>query len=297
MIWGTTWSVIQIGLQSIPPFTGVALRFAISGALLLGLARARGIRLGQSRRERRLWWVNGLLGFAVAYGVVYWAEQWVPSGLAAVLFAVYPLIVAILAHFFLTSERLHPREVVGILLGFTGVGVIFLEDFTALGGPQVAVAALVMLLSPLASGSASVCIKRWGQGIHPFSIAAVPMLVAAGAMAILALVLERGASITWDRTAVLTLLYLSIVGSALTFSLYFWLLSHLPAKRLALIAYVIPVVAVGIGVLRGEPFTLQILAGSAVVVLGVALAVSRQRPDPPPPGTGRFAPGGLRSSS
>ncbi len=271
-IWGTTWSVIQIGLQGIPPFTGVAIRFAISGALLLGLAWARGIRLGQSRRERRLWWANGLLGFAVAYGVVYWAEQWVPSGLAAVLFAVYPLIVAILAHFFLTSERLHPREMVGILLGFTGVGVIFLEDFGALGGPQVAVGALVLLLSPLASGTATVAVKRWGRGIHPFSIAAVPMLIAAGTMAILALDLERGAGITWNRTSVLALLYLSIVGSAVTFSLYFWLLSHLPAKRLALIAYAIPIVAVGIGVLRGETFTLHLLAGSAVVVFGVALA-------------------------
>ncbi len=296
-IWGTTWSVIQIGLRGIPPFTGVAIRFAISGLLLLVIARARGIRLGRTRRERRLWWGNGLFGFALAYGVVYWAEQWVPSGLAAVLFAVYPLIVAILAHFFLTSEKLHPREVIGALLGFTGVGVIFLEDFTALGGSQVAVGAAVLLLSPLASGTATVSVKRWGHGIHPFSIAAVPMLVAAGATAILALVLERDAVITWDRTSVLALLYLSVVGSALTFSLYFWLLSHLPAKRLALIAYVIPIVAVGIGVLRGEPFTLHLLAGSAVVVFGVALAVSPRRPDPAPPRTGRFAPGDLRSSS
>jgi drug/metabolite transporter (DMT)-like permease len=276
VIWGTTWSVIQIGLQGIPPFTGVAIRFAIAGLLLLGIARARGIRLGQTRRERRLWWGNGLLGFAVAYGVVYWAEQWVPSGLAAVLFAIYPLVVAILAHFFLKSEKLHRREVVGILLGFSGVGLIFLEDFTALGGPQVAVGAAVLLLSPLASGAATVSVKRWGHGIHPFSIAAVPMLVAAGTMAILALILERGASITWDRTSVLALLYLSIVGSALTFSVYFWLLSHLPAKRLAFLAYVIPIVAVGIGVLRGETFTPQVLVGSAVVVLGVALA-SRSR--------------------
>jgi drug/metabolite transporter (DMT)-like permease len=81
--------VIQIGLAGIPPFTGVALRFAISGLLLLGLALASGIRLGRSRRELHLWWANGACSFAVAYGAVYWAEQWVPSGLAAVLFAVY----------------------------------------------------------------------------------------------------------------------------------------------------------------------------------------------------------------
>jgi drug/metabolite transporter (DMT)-like permease len=271
-VWGTTWSVIQIGLRGIPPFTGVAVRFAISGALLLGIAFALGIRLGRTPVERWLWLGNGLFGFAVAYGVVYWSEQWVPSGLAAVLFAVYPLIVSVLAHFMLTNEKLQRSDMLGTLLALAGVGIIFLEDLTALGGPQVAVGAAVLLLSPLASGLATVSLKRWGGGIHPFSLAAVPMLVASATTGALAFRFEREIEITWDRTSVLALLYLSIFGSALTFSLYFWLLSHLPASRLALIAYVIPVVAVGIGVLRGEPFTTQILVGSAVVVLGVALA-------------------------
>jgi drug/metabolite transporter (DMT)-like permease len=264
--------VIQIGLEGIPPFTGVALRFAISGSLLLGIALARGIRLGAHRRERHLWWANGLLSFAVSYGVVYWAEQWVPSGLTAILFAVYPLIVAVMAHFVLPGEALSPREVLGILIGFGGVGVIFSEDLAALGGPEVAVGAAVMLISPLAAAGGSVAVKRWGEGIHPLSIAAVPMLVASATMTVPAVGLERTMTITWDAVSVAALLYLAIVGSAVTFSLYFWLLSQLPAKRLALIAYVIPVIAVGIGVLRGEPLTLRVLAGAACVVAGVALA-------------------------
>ena len=96
LIWGTTWAAIQIGLQGIAPFTGVALRFAIAAAVLLAFVRALRIRLGTSRRERGLWLVNGGLAFSVSYAVVYWAEQWVPSGLAAVLFATYPLFVALL---------------------------------------------------------------------------------------------------------------------------------------------------------------------------------------------------------
>lgn len=272
LIWGTTWSVIQIGLVGIPPFTGVAVRFAISGSLLLGLALASGIRLGTTRRERHLWWANGMLSFAVSYGVVYWAEQWVPSGLAAILFAVYPLIVAILAHFVLPGEALRVREVVGVLIGFGGVGVIFSEDLSALGGPQVALGAAVMLLSPLAAAGGSVAVKRWGGGVHPLSVAAVPMLVAAVVMAVPAVALEHDRTITLDAVSVSALLYLAIAGSAVTFSLYFWLLSHLPAKRLALIAFVIPVIAVGIGVLRGEPLTARMLVGAAAVVTGVALA-------------------------
>jgi drug/metabolite transporter (DMT)-like permease len=257
----------------------VSLRFAISGVLLLWLARVRGIRLGTSRRERHLWWVNGLFSFAVAYGVVYWAEQWVPSGLAAVLFAVFPLFVAILAQIALPGESLTLREVLGILIGFGGVGVIFSEDLAALGGRQVAIGAVIMLLSPLASAGGSVIVKRWGGGIHPFSLAAVPMLVASAAMAVPAAGLERGRQISWDTVSVLALLYLAIAGSAVTFSVYFWLLSHMPVKRLALIAYVVPVIAVGVGVLRGEPLTPRMLAGAVGVVAGVALAGAQRSND------------------
>jgi drug/metabolite transporter (DMT)-like permease len=275
LIWGTTWSVIQIGLEGIPPFTGVALRFTIAGLLLLALALARGVRLGAERHEMRLWIANGVLSFAVSYGIVYWAEQTVPSGLTAVLFAVYPLFVAILAHFALPGERANAREVVGVLIGFGGVGVIFSEDLAALGGPGVALGAAVMLLAPLAAAGGSVAVKKWGGRIHPLSIAAVPMLVGAAVIAVPAVGVERGVPIRWDVVSVAALLYLAIAGSAVTFSLYFWLLAQLPAKRLALIAYVIPVIAVGVGVMRGEPVTARILAGAVCVVVGVALARTR----------------------
>ena len=273
MIWGTTWAAIQVGLRGVPPFTGVALRFALSGLVLLALALAHGVPLGRMPRERRLWITNGVLTFTISYGIVYWSEQWVPSGLAAVLFAVYPLIVAILAHFFLPGESLGRRELGGIAVGFLGVGVIFSEDLSRLGGPEVALGAIVLLLSPLASAAGSVAVKRWGAGIHPFSISAVPMLVSAVVLGLVAATLERDRTVTWDRSAVLALLYLALVGSALTFTVYFWLLARLPAKRLALIAYVIPVVAVGVGLLRGERLTWRVVAGALSVVAGVALAV------------------------
>jgi len=275
LIWGSTWSVIQIGLRGVPPFTGVAVRFAIAAALLLLLIRVRRIRLGQVAHERRLWLVNGVLAFSISYGVVYWAEQWVPSGLTAVLFATYPLFVGILAHFILPQEALTKPEVIGSLIGFAGVGLIFSEDFAALGGRAVAVASVVMLISPLVSALASVLVKRWGAGVHPFSLTAVPMAMTAVMMGLLAWGFERDRPVVWDGVSVSALLYLAVFGSAVTFSLYYWLLSHLPAKRLALIAYIIPVEAVLIGALRDEPLTAKTLLGSALVVGGVALAVHR----------------------
>ena len=278
VIWGTTWAVIQIGLEGIPPMSGVALRFAIASALLLAAAYIMGVRLGKTRREKALWLVNAALSFSISYGVVYWCEQWVPSGLTAVLFATNPLFVAIFAHLLLPSESLNRAEVTGILLGFGGVAFIFSEDFRALGGDQVAMAAAVMLVSPLAAAIGSVAVKRWGKGIHPVSLSAVPMAITAGVLGALAVTFEGNQNITWNTTSIAALLYLAIFGSVITFTLYFWLLAHLPAKRLALIAYVIPLVAVGIGTIRGEPMTARILIGAIFVVAGTALAIHRLPP-------------------
>jgi len=268
--------MIQVGLQGLPPFTAVAMRFAIASTVLFAAALAMRVRLGRTRRERWLWACNGIFSFTISYGVVYWCEQWIPSGLAAVLFATYPLFVSLLAHAALPAESLSMHEVVGVLVGFGGVAVIFSEDFTALGGQQVAIASMVMLVSPLSSAFSSVAVKRWGAGIHPLSLTVVPMAMTSGIMAALALSLERGARMTFDASSIVTLLYLAIPGSAVTFSLYYWLLSHMPAKRLALIAYVVPVVAVVIGVMRGEPLTARMLAGAALVIGGVAMAVHRR---------------------
>jgi drug/metabolite transporter (DMT)-like permease len=204
---------------------------------------------------------------------VYWSEQWIPSGLAAVLFATYPLFVALLAHLMLPGESMSLVELAGVVAGFGGVGVIFSEDLAALGGPGVALAAAVMLVSPVVSAIASVAIKRWGEEIHPFSISGVPMLIASGAMGLLSLAVERDRDLVWTRSNVSALLYLALFGSAITFTMYYWLLARIAAKRAALISYLIPVVAVARGTARGEAFTGRMLAGSALVVAGVAVAV------------------------
>lgn len=273
VIWGTTWSAIQVGLERIPPLGGVAIRFLLAGALLWAIARARGVRLGRKKYEKTLWWINAGLAFALSYGIVYWAEQWIPSGLAAVLFATYPLFVGLIAHLALPGERLTAGEGFGMVLGFAGVATIFSADFGTLGGRHVFVASIVMLGSPAAAAIATVCVKRWGGSIHPLSLTAVPMIMAGAAMGLVALVFERGRAYTWDGPAIGALLYLAVIGSAVTFTLYYWLLAHLPAKRLALIAYLIPLIAVTIGTLRGEKLTSRILLGSVTVIAGVALAL------------------------
>jgi len=273
VIWGTTWSAIQIGLETTPPLGGLALRFLLAGALLWCIARARGIPLGRQKYEKALWWINAALSFALSYGIVYWAAQWIPSGLVSVLFATYPLFIALFAQIALPGERLSRGEGVGMLLAFAGVVAIFSADFSALGGRQGFIAAVVMLGSPAAAAIATIYVKRWGKTIHPFSLTAIPMLLAGAAMGGVALLFERGKTYVWDGPAIGVLLYLAVIGSALSFTLFYWLLAYLAAKRMALITYLVPLIAVTIGTLRGERLTTRILLGSATVIVGVALAL------------------------
>ncbi|MEJ2581278.1 MAG: DMT family transporter, partial [Acidobacteriota bacterium] len=180
LVWGTTWAAITISLRGIPPFTGVALRFAIAAFLLIAYAWMKQIPLrAVEPQHRRLTMLHSLFTFCVSYGVVFWAEQWVPSGLASVLFATFPLLVAVLAHFVLPEERMTVSVFFGTALGFAGIAVIFAEDFDLLGGPMVGLASVVMLLSPLAGAAVSVSVKKWGSGMRPIAFNAVAMVMAA----------------------------------------------------------------------------------------------------------------------
>lgn len=274
LVWGTTWSAITISLRGVPPFTGVAVRFVIAALILLAYARVMEIPLAAaSRRHRRLRVLHAALTFCASYGLVFWSEQWVPSGLASVLFATFPLLVAILAHFALPGERMTAPALTGTVLGFAGIAVIFAEDFELLGGSAVAAASLVMLLSPLVAAVVSVAVKRWGSGMHPVPFNAVAMAMAAVFMGAFAAAVERHRPVTLDAAPVVALLYMAVVGTAITFPLYFWLLEHMEARQVALIGYGTPVVALLIGAgFMSEPTTARTWVGSAMVVVGVAVA-------------------------
>jgi drug/metabolite transporter (DMT)-like permease len=174
--------------------------------------------------------------------------------------------------------------VTGLLLGFLGVAVIFSDDLRLLGSERVRAAATVMLASPLASALASVAVKRWGAGVHPVSLAAVPMLICAAVVGPVALVVERDRPLVLDARSVAALLYLAVFGSALTFTVYYWLLARVSASRASLISYTIPIVAVAVGALAlDEPIRPRMITGSALVLAGVgAVTVFRPRGRPLP---------------
>ncbi len=277
LVWGTTWGAIRIALEGFPPLLGVAVRFTIAGVVLLAWALARGIRLGRSGREWGLWISNALLTFVGSYSIVYWAEQRVPSGLASILFATFPLWVVLLARALVPEERTSARRLVGVVAGFAGVAVLFSEDLDRTLGAGADLAALSLLGAALLSALGSVILKRYGRGIRIESLAGPPMLITG---------LILGPVAWWwngERVAAhasapwLATLYLALVGSAATFPVYFWLLSRRSVVSAALVSYTAPVVAVGVGVVAlHEPLSARMVVGAALVLGGVAGALGRR---------------------
>ena len=279
LIWGSTWVVIKGGLQDLPPFTSVAVRFALAAAGMSLLAALFSKREGGSDPAPSLSLVLGLVNFGVSYGIVYWSETRLPSGLVALLWAVFPLCVAFWSRLLLPSpERLSPRQ----WLGFLGVGSLFATDLRAIGS-EAAGAGAILLLSPLVSALGTTYVKKHGGGTSSLKLNRNGMWIGAALLGASALLFERDAPIAWTAGAILSVLYLSIFGTVIAFGLYFWLLRHTAANRLSVISYVTPAIALALGLLfKDEPVTPFTLAGLASILAGVFLVHrggGRKRPE------------------
>ena len=201
VIWGSTWPIIKIGFDALPPFLSAGSRFLVSGIVLFGLSWLQGVRLPRSGRAHLGLLGHGIVGIGLSYGVVYWGEQYIPAGLSAVLFATNPLFVLLLAHFVLASEPITLRKLLGVTLGFVGVLFIF-KDELQLPDRMSEVAAAVTLVSPFVAAISVVGIKRWGQHLHPYNLTALPMTYAAGALLVVSVLTEDLSTVRWTGTAI-----------------------------------------------------------------------------------------------
>jgi drug/metabolite transporter (DMT)-like permease len=283
LIWGSTWLVIQEGLDDLPPLTSAGVRFALAFAVMLFFAPRLARREGGGAPPARLWILVGTLNFAVSYAIVYVTETVLPSGLVAVLWAVFPLMAAVPGHFVL-GERLGVRQISGLLLGFVGTCLLFGTDITEFGAAEGELlgpigAALLLLLSPLVSVVGQTCVKLWGTRTSSALLNRNAMGLGALLLLAAALVFERDATSRWTPAALGSIAYLAVVGTCLAFTLYHWLLRYADVTRLSVITYVTPVVALALGwAVRSEELTAGTLGSAGLVLVGVALVGTRSRP-------------------
>jgi len=273
LIWGSTWLVIREGLDDVPPFTSAAIRFIVAGVAMTGLTALFGAKEGGDAPPTWLWVVLGLCNFAASYGIVYRSETILPSGLVSLLWGIFPMLMAVAAHFYLPGERLARAQWLGFLFGFLGLALLFVTDLRKFG-PQGGPAALVLFLSPLVSTVGNTVVKKYGGRTNSLALNRNAMLLGGVVLGALAWLTERGAHGRWTAGALASVAYLALFGTVLTFGLYFWLLRYVEAHKMSLIAYVTPAIALTLGPLvRNEPMTTNTIAGAACILFGVILVV------------------------
>ena len=277
-IWGSTWLFIKLGLADLPPLTFAGIRFLIASLILSALILARGVRWPRSRRDWYLIAIVGLLQFTLNYGLVFWGEQYIPSGLAAVLQSTFPAFGLVIAHLYLPYERLTTRKVFGVLMGVVGVAIIFSDQLT-IAGHLALLGSVALVASAFFGAYSNVLVKAYAREIDPQVLAAGQMIFGFPPLLILGIVTEGNPfRFHWTMTAVISLAYLVVVGSVIAFALYYWLVRHMEVTKTMLIALVTPVVAVVLGMIAlHEKLNWRLFVGAACIISGIGLIVLRNR--------------------
>jgi drug/metabolite transporter (DMT)-like permease len=271
LIWGSTWLAIKIGLQSITPFFGIAIRFTIASAILSLIMMLRGEKIAIDRTSKLLYLNLGILSFSFPFALVYWGEQYIASGLASVLFAAYPFVVAFGSHLFLSDEKLDIAKSLGILLGFVGVIIIFWADFKLNNASTLGMVAV--LASTIMQGASLVMVKKMNHPISSMSLSLGGMIVGISIMLPLAFIFEDYSALHFDIRGLGSILYLGTFGTVVTFVVYYWLLKRVEVIYLSLVSFVTPIIAVLLGaVWLAESLSIKTFLGAGIVLVGIITA-------------------------
>lgn len=277
-VWGSTFLAIRIGVLAMPPLLFAAMRFLAAGLLLFGWMLGRGEPIPRVRE-----WVSAaLLAFLIFfcdYGLLFWAERRVPSGVAAVIMATIPAFIAIAEILLLKTRKFTFRLAAALLMGILGVVVLLSHAMDAGGAPVDRLGAISLIVASLSWSVASV-ISRKLQLPQAKAMSSGMQMLLGGVMLSIA-VLATGGLDNFDARKVsmaawLSLIYLIVFGSIVGFTAYMWLLQHESPTKVGTYAYVNPAVAVLIGFfVGGEPLGMRTISGTVFILLSVLL-ITRQ---------------------
>ena len=279
VVWSSTWLAIKIGLRDLPPISYAAIRFLIAIVVLLAVSIGRARLIPGNRTEYIILAWTGVLMFTVNYALLFWGELHVSSGLAAVLQATIPIFGMVFAHLMLPSEPMRWQRLAGAFVALAGVAVICarLLDFS---GPMAFWGGLGIVVGAAGAAYSNVLLKQRPIQLGPAMIAAWQMIFGTAPLLLIGWTVEGNpARFHWTAMSVFCLLYLAIVGSALTFILLYWLLPQMSATNLQTISLITPPGAIMLGwLVGGETFPLWSLLGACFVLAGVWIIFRRSAP-------------------
>jgi drug/metabolite transporter (DMT)-like permease len=272
LAWGSTWSVIKLGLESLTPFISSGSRFLLASAIILVIMLFKNVQIQKDKNSIRLYLMMAFGSFVIPFALVYWAGQYVPSGLASVLFAVYPFFVALFSYLTIPTEKIGINKIAGIIFGFAGIVIIFYDGLELnLSSYILGMSAIVM--SAFMQAGIAVTLKKFGHHLHPLSMNFIPMILAGFALVIIGLLTENTSKLVFDVKAYFSIIYLAAIGTVMTFTSYYWLLKRVSVVLLSLIAFITPIIALIIGwIFFRENLSNEVLLGSVFVLMGLLFA-------------------------
>lgn len=274
LIWGTTWFFIKFGLEDLPPISFAAARFTLALFILGIIIFLQKIPLPKTKRDWKLLALTGFLQFSVNYSFVFWSEQYISSGLAAVLQAMISVFGLVLAWVHLPDEKITWIKIASVLLGIGGVAIIFIEQLQI--NSWLAFAGCVaIVVGAYAAAHASILVKAFGGNLHPASLVFGQMLCGLLPLLIYGFVKDGNPlSLNWTWRAIISVFYLTIFGTIIAFWLYYLLLSKIESNKAMMISLVTPLIAVVVGnVFLGERLPPQTFFGGALILASIGLIV------------------------
>jgi len=273
-VWGSTFLAIRVGVREVPPFLFAAMRFSVAGlALYVWMLAHR--EPSPSRRQWTSATLLALLIFVCDYGLLFWAEQRVPSGIAAVMLATIPVFMALSEIIFLRTQQVTVRLALALLIGIAGVAVLMSRSLSLGGAPIDRAGAVALIVASISWSVSSILTRKLSLPPSKGMSSGAQMLLGGILLALAAAALGEFRNFhlsSVSRGTWLSLLYLIVAGSIIGYTAYLWLLHHESPTKVGTYAYVNPVVAVFVGYFfGGEALGLRTILGTLCVLISVVV--------------------------
>ena len=271
-IWGTTWIILKKSLiDGTPPFFGSGFRFFFGGIILWGIILYKKDFPSFKAIPLQLYFQFGLLNLTVCYGLTYWATQFIYSSLSALIWAGFPLCVAVFSYFMLPDEVFTKKKIISLFLGTIGA-LLILKEGLNFKGDQVVIGILMVVIAVIIAGYPNVYLKRYSNAVTSLHLNAVSQLIAGITLLIISFVFESNQKMVWNNFNIFALAYLTIFGSLIAWYIYFWLFPHISMSQISYIAFFPPVLASILGwVFLDEKLSILAIIGGGFVIFGAVL--------------------------
>jgi len=270
-IWGASYLFIKVIVAEVPAFTLVAGRLTLAAIIMWGILRARGLSLPRSRRIWRAYAVLGFVGAAVPYSLISWGEQYISSGLASLLQATTPIFTVILAHFLTDDERITMTKIIGVVVGFVGVGVLMLPDLRQ-GLQANLLGQLAIVASSLCYAGVAIYTRNQLRGQTPMASTTGQLTMGMVYMLPASLLIDRPFALSPSLPVLASWMVLTLLGTVVAYVIYFTIIERTSATFVTMVTYIIPVNGLLLGALvLNESLDVTTLGSLALILLGVLL--------------------------